>query len=343
MSAVRLTESGRLEITEIEEIHAPRDGIVLKTEACGLTDTDLKVLRGELAPDTEFLGSQIAGIVKEAGEDADGYEAGDRILVSCYQPCGICRSCRGGRANECSERKTFGFHRPGGLSGELSLSGADLERAYILKLPGNLKFEEACAADTAAAVFHSHSLCGIGPGKRILVLGCGPAGCMHTHLAKLRGADVIIQADVNAVRMEMSRPFMADYLLNTAVDNLEETVREVTGGRGADIVIVAADAPEALSQAVENVAEGGKILLFSRFGKKGETVSLNISEVQKKQLQIIASDGYTKEEIQEILWLAGKRKITLKWLVTSVIPPEEIEKKAEEAANGKELRIVVHP
>lgn len=196
---------------------------------------------------------------------------------------------------------------------------------------------------SAAAVFSSHRKCGIGPGMKILVMGCGPAGCMHTHLAKLRGADVIIQSDIAAGRMEMARPFMADYLLNSTVDDVEETVRTVTDGKGADVVIVATNRPEAFNQAIKNAAVGGKILLFSRFGEIGENIPINITEIQRKQITIIGSDGYTKEDVQEILWLASKRKITLKWLVTSVIDPDDIRKKAEELEKGKELRVVVHP
>lgn len=141
----------------------------------------------------------------------------------------------------------------------------------------------------------------------------------------------------------MARPFMADYLLNSTVDDVEETVRTVTDGKGADVVIVATNRPEAFNQAIKNAAVGGKILLFSRFGEIGENIPINITEIQRKQITIIGSDGYTKEDVQEILWLASKRKITLKWLVTSVIDPDDIRKKAEELEKGKELRVVVHP
>lgn len=343
MRATKLVDTRRLETGEEGEKVALPDGILLKVEACGLTDTDLKAFRGELSSETGYLGSQIVGTIQEVGEKVSGYIAGERIMISCHVPCGSCGACRNGRTNECVGKKTFGLELPGGLSGEISISGSELEKAYIVKLPNNLKFEEACAADVAAAVFKSHRLCGIEPGMKILVLGCGPAGCMHTHLAKLRGADVIIQSDIVASRMEMARPFMADYLLNSVLEDLEETVKTVSDGLGVDVAIVATDNPEALGEAIKNVAVGGKILLFSRFGKAGTTVPTDLTEIQRKQITLIASDGYTKEDIQEILWLTSKRKITLKWLVTSVIDPDEIEKKIDAIEKGKELRVVVHP
>ena len=343
MRAVKWTDAEKLEAVEREEQEVPLDGILLETAACGLTDTDLKVLNGTLSSDSGFLGGQIAGVVKKAGERAAGYEEGDRILVSRYLSCGSCRFCRSGRTNLCRNKKTFGLDLPGGLAGEISLDGSQLENVCVTKIPGNLKFEEVCAADVAAAVYHAQQLCGIGPGMKILVLGCGPAGCMHTHLAKLRGADRIIQTDVSASRMEMARPFMADELLNSAQESLSDTVKAVTDGRGADVAIVAADKPEAFGEAIEQVAPGGKILLFSRLDEAGRAVPVDLTKLAEKQVQLVTSDGYTREDIQQIIWLAGKRKVTLKWLVTSVIEPDEWESKKADAAEGRELRIVVHP
>ena len=86
-----------------------------------------------------------------------------------------------------------------------------------------------------------------------------------------------------------------------------------------------------------------KILLYSRFGENAGKTPVDLAKLQNKQVTLVSSDGYTQEDIQEIVWLAGKRKITLKWLVTSVIDSSEIEKKMEALENGKELRVVVHP
>lgn len=343
MKLTKLTAPMTFENLELPDPGVPQDGILVQAAACGLTDHDVKAWFGEVASETGVLGGQVAGTVVAVGENATGYAVSDRVLVSRYVSCGECLSCRTGKPQQCRNRKELGDQLMGGMAEILTLDGHMLRNGCIAKIPRNLKFEEIGGADATAAVFHTHRSCGIGPGQRILVLGCGPAGCMHTHIAKLRGADTIIQADVVASRMEMSRPFMADYLLDLSWEDLGETVREATGGKGVDVAIVAASDPAAMALAVRETAPGGKVVLFSRFGEKGRQVPVDLATLQEKQLRLLAFDGYTKEDVEEVLWLASKRKINLKWMVTSVVDPEDVPKKMDAIHSGKELRVVVHP
>ena len=92
--------------------------LVLKVEACGLTDMDLKVLRGEIPSEGSQQGSQIVGTVQKVDADITEYAEGDRIMVSGYRACGTCRYCRSGRSNECTDRKMYGIELPGGMAGE---------------------------------------------------------------------------------------------------------------------------------------------------------------------------------------------------------------------------------
>lgn len=343
MKALKLTAPGALEIVQLPEPELPRDGIVVQIAACGLTDHDVKVYLGESSSETGILGGQIVGTVTLAGEEVDGFAVGERVLLSRYISCGECIYCRTGRPHQCTGRRELGNQLAGGLTERIAMDGQMLRNGCVAKLPRNLKFEEVGGADATAAVFHAHRCCGIGPGQKLLVLGCGPAGCMHTHIAKLRGVDTIIQADVCASRMEMSRPFMADYLLSPDGPELSETVREVTNGKGVDVCIVAASDPAAMDHAIRETAIGGKIVLFSRFGEKGRQVPVDLTALQAKQLQLLSYDGYTRQDVEEVLWLASKRKINLKWMVTSVVDVTEAAKKMEACRDGKELRVVVVP
>lgn len=343
MKVTKLTAPMSFETVELPDPALPQDGIMIQVAACGLTDHDVKAYFGEAASESGVLGGQAAGTVVAVGENTADYAVGDRVLVSRYVSCGSCPHCRAGKPQQCRSRKELGSQLPGGMAEILTLDAQMLRDGCVAKIPRNLKFEETGGADAAAAVFNAHRSCGIGPGQKVLVLGCGPAGCMHTHIAKLRGADTIVQADVVASRMEMSRPFMADYLLDLSWEDLSETIREATGGKGVDVAIVAASDPAALAHAIRETAVGGKIILFSRFGEKGTSVPVDLTALQEKQLQLAAYDGYTKEDVEEVLWLASKRKINLKWMVTSVVDPEDLPKKMEALRNGKELRLVVHP
>lgn len=330
MRVTKLSAPQTLVTSQEEAPRVLRDGILLRVDACGLTDCDLKAFLGEVDSPSGVLGGQIAGTVLEAGSEVCGYASGDRLLFSRYIACG-------------AQVQELGMELAGGFAEVLALDGAMLQNGFLAKIPKNVKSEEACAADLAAAVLKAQRICAVAPAQRVLVLGCGPAGCMHTHIAKLRGADIVIQSDVVSSRMEMSRPFMADYLIDTSYENLNEVVWEATDGHGADVTIVAANDPEAMAAAVQNTARGGRLLLFSRFGLAGAAVPMDLATLQKKQITILTSDGYELEDVREALWLVSKRKINLKWLVTSVVDVEQAEKKLNECCRGKELRVVVKP
>ena len=343
MRVTKLTAPMTFETAEAPTPAVPAKGILIETAICGFTDRDIKAYFGEAASENGILGGQAAGTVIAVDEGNADYAVGDRVLVSRYISCGHCRYCRAGKSNLCIDRRELGDRLPGGLAQYMAIDAEMLEYGCVAKLPKNLKFEEVSGADTTAAVFHAQRCSSIAPGQKILVLGCGPAGCMHTHIAKLRGADTIVQADVVSSRVEMSRPFMAEYLLDLTHENLDDAVREATGGKGVDVAIVAASDPAAMALAIQQTAAGGKILLFSRFGEKGTAVPLDLAVLQKKQLRIESYDGYDAEDVREVLWLAGKRKINLKWMVTSVIDAAELPKKLEAVRSGKELRIAVRP
>lgn len=342
MKVTRLINPQELSFEEAELPSVEAGAVVVEVAACGLTDSDVKAYLGQKQSHSGILGGQIAATVIAAGENTE-WAVGDRMLISRYVACGECAHCRTGHPDLCKERKEVGIDLPGGLQQQLVLDAHILRNGCVAAIPKNLKFEEVCAADVTAAVFKAHKLCGIGPGQKVLILGCGPAGCMHTHIAKLRGADAIVQADRVASRMEMSRPFMADTLLDLSWEDLNEAVGDLTGGMGVDVAIVATDDPGAFAEAVCQTAVGGKILLFSRFGENGSAVEVDLKAIQEKQLQLISSDGYTVEDLKQVLWLASKRKITLKWMITSVCDAEEMPKKMEALEKGKELRIVIHP
>lgn len=343
MKATKLVSPGVLETAEMDAPALKLGEVAVDIAACGFTDRDMKAFLGQETSVSGYLGGQMAGAVAAVAEDVTDYQPGDRLAISRYVPCGVCELCKAGKADLCRNRKEFGRDLPGGLAGRITLDAHTLANGCIAKLPSNLKFEEVCGADVAAAVLKAQRLCATAPGQKLLVLGCGPAGCMHTHIAKLRGVDVIIQGDPVASRMEMSRPFMADVLLDLSCDSLSDAVNEATHGRGVDVAIVAADDPSALADAAEQTAVGGTVLLFSRFGQEGRQAALNLTAIQEKQLRVLTSDGYGKEDLLEVLWLASKRKINLKWMITSVVDAADLDKKLEAARAGKELRVAAHP
>lgn len=342
MKALRYwgSEGGVLEDVEMPELLP--GGVLLKVESCGVSDLDIKVFSGaETDGEGMIPGTHFAGTVTAVSEGCSCYKAGDRLAVSRMWACGSCHACEMGDQRFCMDMPGELKGLPGGMAEYVSLSKDFLKHGWIVKIPDNVSCHEAAVADVASAVYKCQEQYGIGPGKRLLIIGSGPAGCMHTQIAKLRGADIIIQTDCFAGRLEMARPFRADCLVDSEKEDLSEIVTKETRGKGIDIAVITSPDARVMEQVLPVMAHKGRIILFSRFEYQEALVDL--AAVQHKEIQICGTEGYEKRHLTAVLDLASRRKLTLKWLVTKEAGLKEIDKALEEIKSKKQLKVVIHP
>src|SRR5207237_1279334 len=103
-----------------------------------------------------------------------------------------------------------------------------------------------------------------GPGDSVLVLGPGQRGLASVIAARAAGADTIIVTGLSrdARKLALARELGADHVIDVEREDARARVRELTGGRGAEVVIeVTANAAEPVAEALHYVAAGGRIVL----------------------------------------------------------------------------------
>jgi NADPH2:quinone reductase len=185
------------------------------------------------------LGIEVAGVVSEAGPGVD-VEPGTRVLVHSALTCGRCRFCRSGRDNYCPEIRTLGVQTPGGYC-ERYLAPA----ANLTPLPEGVGFVDAAAIETqfGTAWEMVARVARTGPEDVVLVVGAsGGVGHACVQVAKLLGARVIALAGGER-KAEVVRAMGADHVIDThAQSEFAAAVRELTDGRGADVVAEAVGA-----------------------------------------------------------------------------------------------------
>lgn len=306
-----------------DTIHEPKilpGGLLLKIESCSISDIDIRTFSNtENVKEDTIPGTQFSGVVTAVSEENIVYSVGDRLAV-------------------CMEGEPAGS---GGMAQYAFLSQEILRNGRIVKIPDNVSFNEAAVADVASAVYKCQEQYGFGPGNKVLIIGCGPAGCMHTQIGKLRGVDSIIQTDCLPGRLEMARPFRADLLVDSSSENLSEIVASETGGNGVDIAVITSPDAQIMSTILPLMAEKGKIVIFSRFVNPDAQLDFGI--IQKKELSVCGTDGYERKHLEAVLNLAGRRKISMKWLVTKESDLYGVDKALEEIRDGKQLKVVLHP
>jgi len=145
-----------------------------------------------------------------------------------------------------------------------------------------------------------YALEGFNSGDTVVVIGTGPLGLLHVAKADMMGAGQIIATDLSEHRLAWARRCGAEHVLNASTTTAEERVarvRELTGGRGADVVLHMANTPKSFVEGIEMLKRGGMMLEMGNFADTGE-ISLNVHRhVCSKNIRLVGltnhpSTGY---------------------------------------------------
>jgi len=264
---------------EIETVamREPEPGQVLvRTAAAPFCSTDWmgwKAMRRTIPP--VILGHTAVGTVEAVGSDVTHLSPGDRVLVAGTPQCGECYYCLAGRPDQCD---LLMGGRPNPIVADLpdgrevraaGLVGAYAERMLVYgnqthRLPDDLSFDVACllGCGISSAVGAVENIAKVQPGQSVAVVGLGHLGLWAVQGARLAGAGMIIGIDSHPGRRALAGEMGATRLVDhTAVDPVE-AVRELTGGRGTDVVIEAAGPEIATRQAILMARRAGTIVLM---------------------------------------------------------------------------------
>ncbi|MFE9805834.1 NAD(P)-dependent alcohol dehydrogenase [Streptomyces sp. NPDC005548] len=231
----------------------PRD-ILVRIRAASLNKRDLLILNGtyplKAVPDVIPV-SDGAGEVVAVGAEVTRFAVGDRV-VGTYFPNWL-----DGRITP--DR----FDQPGATLDGMLTEYARLDEEAAVRVPDHLTWEEA-ACLPCAGVTAWHCLTGgepLAPGRTVLTLGTGALSLFVVRFAKMLGAEVVATTS-SAEKADRLKALGADHVVNYAENpewGLE--VRELTGGRGADLV-VETNGPETIEQSVRAAALYAEIVLL---------------------------------------------------------------------------------
>jgi L-iditol 2-dehydrogenase len=249
-----------LRIDAVPEPVPGRGELVLQVRAALSCGTDVKsVRRGHpsIAAYPSRLGHEFAGVVGAVGPGVTAVAPGDRVFCGNSAPCGACRACVRGRESLCEDL----LYLLGGFA-EQVLVPERIVAANLHRVPDSLELQTAALAEPLACVVHALDVVDLAPGDRSGVLGAGSLGLMLCALLALAGAEPIV-LDPHPERLAAAGAFGAAETVRASRGPQDaERVRELTGGRGADLVVEAVGRPEAWELAAAMAAPGGTVSLF---------------------------------------------------------------------------------
>lgn len=344
----------RMEERRDPRIEHPND-VVLDVTRAAICGSDVHLYHGYV-PDTRVgsvFGHEFTGVVAEAGPSVETLKTGDRVVVPFNIACGTCFYCARELTSACENTNPcstlaggiFGYsHTTGGYD------GGQAERVRVpfadvgpMKIPDGVDDEEVLfLSDILPTGFQAAEMGGIRPEDTVVVFGCGPVGLVAQRSAWLLGAERVIGVDLVAERLAFAQRWaQAETIDLGAVKDIVAHLREITDGRGPDVVIDAvgleatgsmfhevlgkklkleAGAPTTINWAIDAVRRGGTVVIIGVYGPPANLIP--IGTAMNKGIVMRMGQCNVKRYMKLLLEHVRSGAIDAKGLITHRFPLE---------------------
>ncbi len=327
MKAAVFHAPGQISLEEVPRPKAGAGEVVIRVTLTTICGTDLHILKGEYPVKPGLIiGHEPVGIIYEIGPGVTGYEIGDRVLVGAITPCGQCNFCLGGNWSQCGGPL-------GGWKFGNTINGAQAEyllvphaQANLAKIPDELADDQVVLlADIASTGISAAESADLQIGDTAAVFAQGPIGLCATAGAKLKGASLIIAVESDPIRAEMAKRMGADVVLDFSKEDVVESIRHLTRGRGVDVAIEALGTQNTFENALRVLRPGGTL---SSLGVYSGKLSLPVDAFaaglgDHKIVTTLCPGG--KERMRRLIELVRQGRIDLVPLLTHRFALEDIQ------------------
>ena len=339
MRAVVITGPNKASLQEVGRMVPVPGEVLVRCHTAAICTAERRVFSGHMRYYPMIGGHEFTGTVERVDGLEIDLDPGDRVAIDASTRCGRCYYCVKGRNNQCVKmfefRHDYDYYQMGGGFGEY----VALRPSQMIKLADHVDLEEASVLEPLACCIHSLKRAQIRFGETVLVIGAGTMGGMHVMLAKLAGASVIV-SDIDPVRLAQAGQLGADRTVNPETEDLVAVVKDLTAGRGADGVIVAASSRGAGEQGLRCVGRTGRLVFYASLHPSG-MLDLDWNRVHYEEIVITGTEGHTDQDFHEAVALVSNGSVSVRPLISRVISLEELPAELGSRPAGETQRVVV--
>ena len=373
--AATLIKPGQYEIREYPLPEPAAGCVVVKMELSGICGTDKHTFQGYT---TQYGGRQLefpiiqghenVGTVAAIGgnghySDFEGIPlgVGDRVVVGANVCCGECYYCRHDFPYYCCENMTdygnnLSAKNPPHLFGGWSQYMYIVPGSFLVKVPDELPSEIAVLTEIFAVSV------GLDRAKQmsafpnesfrfddtVVVLGVGPLGMCFLMKARMLGAGTIIALDLSDYRLNFAKRLGADHVMNVGKHSRQERlqiVKDLTHGRGADMVIECAGVPPAVPEALEMLRIGGLLVEAGNFSDLGEVSFSPHRHLCAKNARILGVGGEEPAAYGPSMRQMARymKKYPLQEFVTHRFGLRDVEAAMQKSIEPGSMKVVLQP
>ena len=345
-----------LEPRNVTDPEPAPDEVVIEVAAVGICGSDMHMV--ETADDgymlypgltrlPNILGHEFSGRVVEVGSTITDLPVGTLVTAEEIQWCGRCDSCRRGLVNHCTDLEELGFTTPGAMAQYVAVRARycwSLTELAARLGDDRTALTLGALVEPCGVSYHAmfNRLAAPRPGAAVAVFGAGPIGLTATALAATAGAATVIALDISPSRLERAREMGATEVLNPTGLDLNEVLLEATCGRGVDLVVEAAGAPEhTLSPLTDGLAVGATIV---HIGRSEHPTALPLEHYQTRGVQLAGSLGHAGHAtFPNIIRLLASGRLDLRPMLSARYPLDRAAEAFRRLESRRDAKILLEP
>ena len=346
----------RISLEEAPDPTPKADEVVIEVAAVGICGSDMHMYEegadGYMiypgyvgAPN--ILGHEFAGRVVEVGNDVKELKVGDIVAAEEIQWCGYCNACRRGYVNHCENMEELGFTTPGAMAqyipvrerycwklNELAEQIGDEREALVM---GAMVEPTGVSYQAMFNRLHTWQ-----PGNFVAVFGAGPIGLAAEALAIAAGASMVAVFDPSPSRRAFAEKMGATHVLDPTGLDINETLLELTYGRGVDFVVEAAGVPHlTLTPLTSCLAVNATI---SHVGMGGRAPTIKLVHYQQRGVQLAGSLGHAGHgTFQNVIRLMASGRLDMRPMVSARLPLDDALSAFKRLESREDAKIILLP
>ena len=309
---------GRRQVA-VEDRPVPACGngeVLIRVRMAGVCGTDLSIVAGQhpRARPGLVMGHEFVGTVHAVGADvSSGIQPGARVVVEPLISCGRCYACRSGFAHVCERLGLYGIDADGAFAEFVKVS-----QDKVFAVPDELPDTAAALIEPLAVAVHAVRLSALKIGDAACVLGGGPIGLLTALVAREAGLQALTLVEPQPYRLALARQF-GIATLDPAQCDVDQTIRQQTGGRGVAVVFEAAGAPDAVLLAPRLCCVRGQVVQIAipKTPREMDLVALTF-----KELNMVGVRVYDAHDFERAIALAARLGNDLEKLASPPYPLE---------------------
>jgi len=341
MLALYKTEKGvgNMELREAPVPQPKSNEVLIEIMAAGICGTDIHIRHDQFPywPPV-ILGHEFSGVIVEAGNDVTNFKVGDRIVAEPHtRACGKCELCRTGNPQLCSSKRSPGWGIDGAFAKYLVMP-----EHLLHHIPDSMTYEEAAVVEPAANVVQDVLERGlVFANDTVVIFGPGPIGLLALMAARAGGAGKIIMIGTSIdekMRLPVAAELGVDEIILADKQDTVEAVMRLTNGRGADLVVEASGAAQAIAASFGVVRRMGRISQIGLTGREEVKIPWDKAAWKVCNLYFNMSTGFSCWD--RSIGLIASKKMDVRKVISHTARLEEWERMFDLIEKQEALKVI---